>query len=149
MASWFRPEKKDDQKHLPTPQLKSRIPVRMTRPCSENVRSSSSRDKADKKVRLQKDLESKVQSKRLSRIPIAVNGRKTKVESKDNLPINFKTIQGGKLLERDSGMFVSQQLASINFFTEVIYRKLKRFYKTVSGERLESPYCLYHNIRRR
>ena len=144
MASWFRPEKKDDQKHLPPPQLKSRIPVRMTSLCSENVRSSSSRDKADKK-----DLESKVQSKRLSRIPIAVNGRKTKVESKDNLPINFKTIQGGKLLERDSGMFGSQQLASINFFTEVIYRKLKRFYKTVSGERLESPYCLYHNIRRR
>ena len=117
MASWLRPEKKDDQKHLPSPQLKSRIPVRMNRLCSENVRSSSSKDKADKTARLQKDLGSKVQSKRSSRIPIAVNGRKTKVGSKDNLPMNFKTIQRGKLLERDSGMFISQQLASISFFT--------------------------------
>ena len=145
MASWLRPEKKDDQKHLPSPQLKSRIPVRMNRLCSENVRSSSSKDKADKTARLQ----NKVQSKRSSRIPIVVNGRKTKVGSKDNLPMNFKTIQRGKPLERDSGMFISQQLASISFFTEVIYRKLKTFYKTVSGERLESPCCLYHNIRRR
>ena len=149
MASWLRPEKKDDQKHLPSPQLKSRIPVRMNRLCSDNVTSSSSKDKADKTARLQKDLGSKVQSKWSSRIPIAVNGRKNKVDSKDNLPMNFKTIQGGKPLEKDSGMFISQQLASISFLTEVIYRKLKTFYKTVSGERLESPYCLYHNIRRR
>ena len=148
MASWLRPEKKDDQKHLPSPQLKSRIPVRMNHLCSENVRSSSSKDKADKTARLQKDLGSKVQSKRSSRIPIAVNGRKTKVGSKDNLPMNFKTIQGGKPLGRDSGMFISQQLASVSFFTEVIYRKFQTFYKTVSGEQLESPCCLYHNIRR-
>ena len=149
MASWLRPEKKDDQKHLPSPQLKSRIPVRMNRLCSENVRSSSSKDKADKTARLQKDLGNKVQSKRSSRIPIVVNGRKTKVGSKDNLPMNFKTIQGGKPLGRDSGMFIPQQLASVSFFTEVIYRKFKTFYKTVSGEQLESPCCLYHNIRRR
>ena len=146
MASWLRPEKKDDQKHLPSPQLKSRIPVRMNRLCSDNVRSSSSKDKADKTAGLQKDLGNKVQSKRSSRIPIVVNGRKTKVGSKDNLPMNFKTIQGGKPLGRDSGMFISQQLASVSFFTEIIYRKLKTFYKTVSGEQLESPYCLYHNI---
>ena len=145
MASWLRPEKKDDQKHLPSPQLKSRIPVRMNRLCSENVRSSSSKDKADKTARLQ----NKVQSKRSSRIPIVVNGRKTKVGSKDNLPMNFKTIQGGKPPGRDSGMFIPQQLASVSFFTEVIYRKFKTFYKTVSGEQLESPCCLYHNIRRR
>ena len=149
MASWLRPEKEDDQKHLPSPQLKSRIPVRMNRLRSDNVRSSSSKDKADTTARLQKDLGSKVQSKRSSRIPIVVNGRKTKVGFKDNLPMNFKTFQGGKPLGRDSGMFISQQLASVSFFTEVIYRKLKTFYKTVSGEQLESPYCLYHNIRRR
>ena len=121
----------------------------MTRPCSENVRSSSSKDKADKTVRLQKDLESKLQSKQSSRIPIAVNGRKTKVDSKDNIPMNFKTTRREKPFGGDSGMFISQQVASISIFTEVIYRKLKRFYKTVSGERLESLYCLYHNIRRR
>ena len=149
MASWLRPEKKDDQKHLPSPQLKSRIPVRMNRLCSENVRSSSSKDKADKTARLQKDLGSKVQSKWSSRIPIAVNGRKTKVDSKDNLPMNSKTTRRGKPFGGDSGMFISQQVASISIFTEVIYRKLKRFSKTVSGERLESLYCLYHNIRRR
>ena len=149
MASWLRPEKKDDQKHLPSPQLKSRIPVRLNRLCSDNVRSSSSKDKADKTARLQKDLGSKVQSKRSSRIPIAVNGRKTKVDSKDNLPMNSKTTRRGKPFGGDSGMFISQQVASISIFTEVIYRKLKRFSKTVSGERLESLYCLYHNIRRR
>ena len=149
MASWLRPEKKDDQKHLPSPQLKSRIPVRMNRLCSDNVRSSSSKDKADKTARLQKGLGNKVQSKRSSRIPIAVNGRKTKVDSKDNLPMNFKTTRRGKPFGGDSGMFISQQVASISIFTEVIYRKLKRFSKTVSGERLESLYCLYHNIRRR
>ena len=149
MASWLRPEKKDDQKHLPSPQLKSRIPVRMNRLCSDNVRSSSSKDKADKTARLQKDLGNKVQSKRSSRIPIVVNGRKTKVDSKDNLPMNFKTTRRGKLFGGDSGMFISQQVASIRIFTEVIYRKLKRFYKTGSGERLEPLYCLYHNIRRR
>ncbi|CAH3034410.1 unnamed protein product [Pocillopora meandrina] len=104
MASWLRPEKKDDQKHLPSPQLKSRIPVRMNRLCSDDVRSSSSKDKADKTARLQKDLGSKVQSKWSSRIPIAVNGKKTKVDSKDNLPMNFKTIQGGKPLEKNSGI---------------------------------------------
>ena len=149
MASWLRPEKKGNQKHILPSQLKSRIPVRMTRPCSENVRSSSSKDKADKTVRLQKDLESKVQSKQSSQIPIAVNGRKTKVDSKDNLPMNSKTTRRGKPFGGDSGMFISQQVASISIFTEVIYRKLKRFSKTVSGERLESLYCLYHNIRRR
>ena len=149
MASWLRPEKKDDQKHLPSPQLKSRIPVRMNRLCSDNVRSSSSKDKADKTARLQKSLGNKVQSKRSSRIPIAVNGRKTKVDSKDNLPMNSKTTRRGKPFGGDSGMFISQQVASISIFTEVIYRKLKRFSKTVSGERLESLYCLYHNIRRR
>ena len=149
MASWLRPEKKDDQKHLPSPQLKSRIPVRMNRLCSDNVRSSSSKDKADKTARLQKDLGSKVQSKWSSRIPIAVNGRKTKVDSKDNLPMNFKTTRRGKPFGGDSGMFISQQVASMSIFTKVIYRKLKRIYKTVSGERLESLYCLYHNIRRR
>ena len=149
MASWLRPEKKGNQKHILPPQLKSRIPVRMTRPCSENVRSSSSKDKACKTARLQKDLESKVQSKQSSRIPIAVNGRKTKVDSKDNLPMNFKTTRRGKPFGGDSGMFISQLVASIRIFTEVIYRKLMRFYKTVSGERLESLYCLYHNIRRR
>ena len=135
MASWLRPEKKEDQK---PPQLKSRIPVRMTRLCSDNVRSSSSRDKADKTARLQKDLESKVQSKQSSRIPIAVNGRKTKVDSKDNVPMNFKTTRRGKPFGGDSGMFISQQVASISFFT---------FFRTVSGERLESSYCLCYNIR--
>ena len=135
MASWLRPEKKEDQK---PPQLKSRIPVRMTRLCSDNVRSSSSRDKADETARLQKDLESKVQSKQSSRIPIAVNGRKTKVDSKDNVPMNFKTTRRGKPFGGDSGMFISQQVASISFFT---------FFRTVSGERLESSYCLCYNIR--
>ena len=135
MASWLRPEKKEDQK---PPQLKSRIPVRMTRLCSDNVRSSSSRDKADKTARLQKDLESKVQSKQSSRIPIAVNGRKTKVDSKDNVPMNFKTTRRGKPFGGDSGMFISQQVANISFFT---------FFRTVSGERLESSYCLCYNIR--
>ena len=135
MASWLRPEKKEDQK---PPQLKSRIPVRMTRLCSDNVRSSSSRDKADKTARLQKDLGSKVQSKWSSRIPIAVNGRKTKVDSKDNVPMNFKTTRRGKPFGGDSGMFISQQVASISFFT---------FFRTVSGERLESSYCLCYNIR--
>ena len=135
MASWLRPEKKEDQK---PPQLKSRIPVRMTRLCSDNVRSSSSRDKADKTARLHKDLESKVQSKQSSRIPIAVNRRKTKVDSKDNVPMNFKTTRRGKPFGGDSGMFISQQVASISFFT---------FFRTVSGERLESSYCLCYNIR--
>ena len=135
MASWLRPEKKEDQK---PPQLKSRIPVRMTRLCSDNVRSSSSRDKADKTARLQKDLESKVQSKQSSWIPIAVNGRKTKVDSKDNVPMNFKTTRRGKPFGGDSGMFISQQVANISFFT---------FFRTVSGERLESSYCLCYNIR--
>ena len=135
MASWLRPEKKEDQK---PPQLKSRIPVRMTRLFSDNVRSSSSRDKADKTARLHKDLESKVQSKQSSRIPIAVNGMKTKVDSKDNVPMNFKTTQRGKPFGGDSGMFISQQVANISFFT---------FFRTVSGERLESSYCLCYNIR--
>ncbi|CAH3034393.1 unnamed protein product, partial [Pocillopora meandrina] len=101
MASWLRPEKKEDQK---PPQLKSRIPVRMTRLCSDNARSSSSRDKADKTARLHKDLESKVQSKQSSRIPIAVNRRKTKVDSKDNVPMNFKTTRRGKPFGGDSGI---------------------------------------------
>ena len=131
MASWLRPEKKEDQK---PPQLKSRIPVRMTRLFSDNVRSSSSRDKADKTARLQKDLE----SKQSSRIPIAVNGMKTKVDSKDNVPMNFKTTRRGKPFGGDSGMFISQQVANISFFT---------FFRTVSGERLESSYCLCYNIR--
>ena len=135
MASWLRPEKKEDQK---PPQLKSRIPVRMTRLFSDNVRSSSSRDKADKTARLHKDLESKVQSKQSSRIPIAVNGMKTKVYSKDNVPMNFKTTRRGKPFGGDSGMFISQQVANISFFT---------FFRTVSGERLESSYCLCYNIR--
>ena len=135
MASWLRPEKKEDQK---PPQLKSRIPVRMTRLFSDNVRSSSSRDKADKTARLHKDLESKVQSKQSSRIPIAVNGMKTKVDSKDNVPMNFKTTRRGKPFGGDSGMFISQQVANINFFT---------FFRTVSGEQLESSYCLCYNIR--
>ena len=110
----------------------------MTRLFSDNVRSSSSRDKADKTARLHKDLESKVQSKQSSRIPIAVNGMKTKVDSKDNVPMNFKTTRGGKPFGGDSGMFISQQVANISFFT---------FFRTVSGERLESSYCLCYNIR--
>ena len=106
----------------------------MTRLFSDNVRSSSSRDKADKTARLQKDLE----SKQSSRIPIAVNGMKTKVDSKDNVPMNFKTTRRGKPFGGDSGMFISQQVANISFFT---------FFRTVSGERLESSYCLCYNIR--
>ncbi|XP_022803752.1 trichohyalin-like [Stylophora pistillata] len=104
MASWLRSEKKGNQEHIPPPQLKSRIPIRVTRLCSDNFRSSSSKDKANKKVRLQRDSESKVQNKRFSRIPIVVYDKKTKVDSKENLTKNFKTTKGEKPLGRDSGI---------------------------------------------
>lgn len=103
MASWLRSEKKGgNQEHIPPPQLKSRIPIRVTRLCSNNFRSSSSKDKANEKVRLQRNSESKVQNKRFSRIPIVVDDKKTKVDQ-ENLTKNFKTTKEEKPLGRASG----------------------------------------------
>ncbi|PFX29083.1 hypothetical protein AWC38_SpisGene6134 [Stylophora pistillata] len=100
MASWLLPGKKSNQNHdvLPPLQQKSRIPVKIAHLSRESDGS------LDKKVRLHKDSDKKLQNKLSSRIPIVVDKRETKVNTKDNLPKNVKTTRGEKAFGRDSGI---------------------------------------------
>ncbi|PFX32570.1 hypothetical protein AWC38_SpisGene2605 [Stylophora pistillata] len=82
MASWVHLEEKSNESRLPPLQQKSRISVRVTYLRSDCVRSCSLKDEGDKKERLQKGLEGKVQNKRSSRIPVIIDEKRTKVDTK-------------------------------------------------------------------
>ena len=113
MASWLHPEKKSNQNLLPPLRQKSRIPVRVTHLSSESERS------LDEKALLHRDSERKLQNRRPSRIPIVVDEKKNKVDTKENLPVYVK-IQGEEPLGKHSGMFFFQQLASFILFIQVL-----------------------------
>ncbi|XP_027060116.1 centromere-associated protein E-like [Pocillopora damicornis] len=97
MASWLYPEKKSNQNLLPPLRQKSRIPVRVTHLSGESDRS------LDEKALLHRDSDRKLQNKRPSRIPIAVDEKKNKVDTKENLPVYVK-IQGEEPLGKHSGI---------------------------------------------
>ncbi|XP_058941594.2 golgin subfamily B member 1-like [Pocillopora verrucosa] len=97
MASWLHPEKKSNQNLLPPLRQKSRIPVRVTH------LSSESKGSLDEKALLHRDSDRKLQNKRPSRIPIVVDEKKNKVDTKENLPVYFK-IQGEEPLGKHSGI---------------------------------------------
>ena len=111
MASWLSREICDDGEHLPPLKQKSKIPVRLTRLSSDNDKSSSSEDEADKKPSLSKDSVEKLQSQRPSRIPILAGQKKNKIE-KDKFPMkNVRAVMGEKPVGRDSGI-----VFNLNFF---------------------------------
>ena len=115
MASWLHPEKKSNQNQVPPLQLKSRIPVRVTRLSREGNRRPSSENGAYNKARLERISVSKLQNRRPSRIPIPMDNRKNKVKVKDNLSKNVKTNRGEKLLGKNSGMSLSIKLEKKNW----------------------------------
>ncbi len=92
-----------DKNRLSPVQQKSRIPVRtVTRLNNDSGKSSSSKDKANKKQRIQSDRSmEKFQNKRPSRIPIVVGqtNRKTGKFAKIVIPVNDK-----RPLGKDSGI---------------------------------------------
>ncbi|CAH3038755.1 unnamed protein product [Pocillopora meandrina] len=97
MASWLHPEKKSNQNLLPPLRQKSRIPVRVTH------LSSESKGSLDEKALVHRDSDRKLQNKRPSRIPIAVDEKKNKDDTKENLPVYVK-IQGEEPLGKHSGI---------------------------------------------
>ena len=111
MASWLSREICDDGEHLPPLKQKSKIPVRLTRLSSDNDKSSSSEDEADKKPSLAKDSVEKLQSGRPSRIPISVGQKKDKIVKDKLLVKTVRAVMGEKPVGRDSGM-----VFNLNFF---------------------------------
>ena len=81
--------------------------------------SSESDRSLDEKALLHRDSERKLQNRRPSRIPIVVDEKKNKVDTKENLPVYFK-IQEEEPLGKHLGMFFSQQLASFILFIQVL-----------------------------
>ena len=107
MASWLSREISDDGKHLPPLKQKSKLPARVTQLSSDSDKSSSSEDEGGKKSSLSKDSAEKLQSQRLSRVPIKVGQEENKIE-KDKLPAkNLLTVMGEKPLGRDSGIVLN------------------------------------------
>ena len=103
MASWLTREIEGDKNRLFTVKPRSKIPVRKANPLnSDNGKSSPSKEEADKKQRIQRDL---LQNKQPSQIPIAL-GRTTNKTDKDKFPNNGISATRKRPLGKDSGIVI-------------------------------------------
>ena len=106
MASWLTREIEGDKNRLFTVKPRSKIPVRKANPLnSDNGKSSSSKEEADKKQRIQRDFVGRLQNKQPSRIPIALRRTNSKT-GKDKFPNNGISATRKRPLGKDSGIVI-------------------------------------------